>query len=371
LYESRAGPTAGPRQTAYVQLAVAQWEALAAGDAAARKQLAEDYFYLGLDAQTRRAFADALAYFDKAVALAPAGAGPLFTSERAAAQRRALYVGWARALAESDDFAGAAARARVALGDAFMASFQSPPFYLSHATVSMSANTRSMVFRFVPFALSSDEVGKSMNDVASALRKTGADVTVAPGSSDRTLTVLVPFDNAPDLNTKLNALAKNIPSQAEWSVLHAVLTPDELVWASSDASSLTSARYQERIDLSYACEILEGQSQAVDRGFKPLENAAANDAEAQLKRALLIQAKSGWQRARAQGDVTYSNGGDSTTVEACAARTVAFSSSPWRVEIIAGIAVAFWVVGMAVLFVVWSLRVRRNRAMQHRPSRSR
>jgi hypothetical protein len=366
LYESRAGPAAGPRQTAYVQLAVAQWEALSSGDAAARKQLAEDYFYLGLDAQTRRAFADALAYFDKAAALAPGGAGPLFTSERAAAQRRALYVAWARALAESDDFAGASARARVALGDAFMASFQSPPFYLAHTTVAMSANTRSMAFRFIPFALSPDELTKALNDVASALRKAGADVTVAPGSSDRTLTVAIPFENVSDLNAKLNALAKNIPIQAEWSVLHAVLSPDELVWDSSGASLLTSARYQERINLSDACGILDGQSQAIDRGLKPLENAAANDAEAQLKRALLTQAKSGWQRARAQGDVTYSTGRDSTSVEACAARTVAFSSTPWRVEMIAGIAVGFWVVGMIVLFVVWSTRVRRNRAAQRR-----
>ncbi len=370
LYESRAGPAAGPRQAAYVQLAIAQWEALAAGDAAARKQLAEDYFYLGLDAQTRRAFADALAFFNKAVALAPGGDGPLFTSERAAAQRRALYVGWARALAESDDLAAASARARLALGEAFMASFQSPPFYLSHATVAMSANTRSMAFRFVPFALSSDELTKSLSDVANALRKTGADVTLEPGSSEWTLTVLVPFENISDLNAKLNVLAKNVPNQAEWSVLHAVLSPDDLVWDSSGASLLASPRYQERIDLSDACGILEGQSQAIDRALKPLENPAANDAEAQLKRALLLQAKSGWQRARAQGDVTFSTGGNPTSVEACAARTVAFSGSPWRVDMIAGIAIGFWVVGMAGLFIVWSMRVRRKRATQ-RQTRSR
>ncbi len=365
LYESRAGPAAGPRQAAYVQLAVAQWEALASGDAAVRKQLAEDYIYLGLDARTRRAYADALAYYDKAAALAPGGAGPLFSSERAAAERHSLYVAWARALAESDDYAAASAKARVALGDAFMAAFQSPPFYLSHTTVSMSAGTRSMAFRFIPFALSSDELTKTLNDVASALSKAGADVTVASSSSDRTLTVVVPFESASDLNAKLNALAKNVPNQAEWSVLHGVLSPDELVWDSS-GTMLSSARYQERTDLSYACGILEGQSQAIDRGLKPLENAATNDAEAQLKRALLTQARIGWQRARAQGDVTYSTGGDSTTVEACAARTVSFSTSPWRVEMIAGLAVGFWVVGMAILFIVWTMRVRRNRAAQRR-----
>ncbi|MCL4395858.1 MAG: hypothetical protein M1482_13825, partial [Chloroflexi bacterium] len=98
LYESRAGPAAGPRRPAYVLLAAAQWQALASDDTNARKQLAEDDFYLGLDAQTRLDFADAADYYDKAQALAPDGAGPLFTPERLAEQRRSLNIAWARSL---------------------------------------------------------------------------------------------------------------------------------------------------------------------------------------------------------------------------------------------------------------------------------
>ncbi len=361
LYEARAGAPAGPRQVGYVQLAVAQWEALSTGDAAARKQLAEDYFYLGMDAQTRKSFAEASTYFDKATKLAPGGAGPLYTSERATAQQRALNIAWARALAEGDDFAGAAARARPALGDTFMASFRSPPFYLSHATVRMAAGSRSMVFSLVPFALSKEDVLKSINDVANALRGTGADVTVAPGSADATLTVDVAFAGVPDLKAKLDALAQATPNQPEWSVVHAIFSPDQLVWESTGAGWLGWSRYQERADLSNACGVLTGQLQAIEQKAKPLENAAASDAEAQLKRALLTQARNGWQRALAQGDVTYSTGGNSATVEACSARAASFSTSPVRVEMIAGAAIAFWVVGMIVLFIVWYARVRRNR----------
>ncbi len=362
LYEARAGPAAGPREVAYVQLAVAQWEALSTGDAAARKQLAEDYFYLGMDAQTLKSFAEALAYFDKASRLAPAGAGPLYTPERASAQQRTLNIAWARALAEGDDFAGAAVRARPALGDAFMASFRSPLFYLAQATVTMAAGSRSMVFSLVPFALSKEDALKSLNDVANAFRAAGADVTVTAGNSDVMLIVDVPFASVSDLRTALDALAQATPNQPEWSVIHAIFSPDQLVWESTGTAWLGWSRYQERSDLSQACGILKGQLQAIEQKAKPLENAAATDAEAQLKRALLTQARNGWQRALAQGDVTYSTGGNSATVEACSTRVASFATSPLRVEMIAGAAIAFWVVGMIVLFVVWYARVRRNRA---------
>ncbi len=112
VYEARAGAAAGPRNLGYVQLAVAQWQAIASSDANARKQLAEDYFYLGLDAQTRGAFADASNYFDQASALAPGGAGPLFTTDRLTAQRRALNIAWARTLLDTNDADGERQSAR-------------------------------------------------------------------------------------------------------------------------------------------------------------------------------------------------------------------------------------------------------------------
>jgi hypothetical protein len=347
LYESRAGPTTGPRQPAYVLLAVAQWEALVSNDANARKQLAEDYFYLGLDAQTRLAFADAAAYYDKASALAPNGAGPLFLPDRAAAQRRALNIAWARALLEKGDAASAAPKARAALGDKFMASFNPPAFYLTHVQVTTAFQSRTMVFTIAPYAANLQTV----NSVAESLNAAGADAAL--DNATNALTIVAPPD-------ALEELARIVPDHAEWALVRAVLSPPDLAWDETDELFTHTTRYRESVDLSAACVAFAAPLDAISQSLKPLDNAPATDEEAQLKRTLLKYAQRGWQSALANGRVTYRVGADETRVEACTAQTVVASSSTWRPERVALIVAGIELVGIAVLVVRWRGKTRRH-----------
>ncbi|MBI4788489.1 MAG: hypothetical protein HY782_15770 [Chloroflexi bacterium] len=356
LYESRAGPANGPRQTGYVRLAVAQWETLASTDAAARKQLAEDYFYLGLDEQTRGEYAAALAYFDKAAALTPNGAGPLFTPERAAAQRRVLNIAWAQRLLENEDYSSAADKARAALGDTFMTSFTPPSLYAAQTQVTMAPNTRTMVFRLVPFADRPDEVKNTVNGIAAGLSDVAA-VSVTNDNSDIILTLNVPFATQTDLEDKLGVLAGAIPDRPEWALMREVMSPNLLTWDLAGGLIADATNYREEVDLARACAGVETQLQKIGQAVKPLENAAATDAEAQLKRALLKNAQSGWQRVLAQGRVSYRAGTSETTVDACGTRAIAYSAAPLRAEFVAvTVAAAAGLLGIAVLLVVWRTR---------------
>jgi len=348
LYESRAGPAAGPRQPAYVLLAVAQWEPLA-GDAAARKQLAEDYFYLGLDAQTRRVFADAVAYYDKAQSLAPGGAGPLFTPERLAAQRRTLNIAWARALIDQNDAVSARDKARAALGDKFMASFNPPPFYITRAQVNMSSNSRAMVFTLTPFAAQPAEMQNALSGVAAQWRAAGADVTF----DDSLLSVTVAFETRTELIDKLAALAQALPERAEWSLVHAVLSPRDIAWEEADEVVTHATRYREEVDFSPACSAFATQMDAISKDLSPLGSAPANDDETQLKRALLDYAASGWQGALAQSRVTYRVGSHEEHVEPCAVQPVVIAASsflPLRVALIVGVVE---IAGIGILIIRW------------------
>ncbi len=361
LYESRAGPATGPRQAAYVQLAIAQWETLASTDAAARKQLAEDYFYLGLDAQTRNAYADAAKYFDQAVSSMPNGSGPLYTPERLAAQRRALYLAWARDLIARDDYASAASQAQLALGEAFMASLKAPPFFVTRTDVTMAASARSIVLRLVPFAIAENELKESLEELAESLRRVGAEASVGAENGDLTLTIDIPFKSQAELSVSLLRLGETIPDRSEWALVHALMSPVDLTWSASTEWWNNSMQYEEEFDLSPACATFEAELQAIRQAAKPLESASVDDVEAQLKRELYLYAQSGWQRALAQGRVTARAGAHTATVPACSTQVVAFSTLPIRVELIAVCAAGFWILGMLVLFAWWRMRTAKRR----------
>lgn len=356
LYEARAGPPAGPRRAAYVWLAVAQWETLAPTDPNARKQLAEDYFYLGIDAQTRGVFADAQNYFDKASALAPNGTGPLFTPEHATAQRRALNLAWARALLDKNDFASAESKARAALGDAFIAAFKPPAFYVTRAQVIMAPRSRRMVFTLTPLASQATELQNSLSGLITTLRNAGADVTLSSNDPDLELTIALPFGNQADLRNRLDDLAKTLYDRADWSLIQAVLSPNELVWEERDDVIAQTMRYREQITLSPACNTFSAQLDAVTQNLAPLENVSLNDEEGQLKRALLKNAQSGWQQALSQGRVTYRLGVNESQVDACAARAVDLSTTTLRTERVVLLGVPIVVIADAVLLVLWLRR---------------
>jgi hypothetical protein len=356
VYESRAGPATGPRNVAYVQLAVTQWEALQ-NDANARKQLAEDYFYLGLEAQTRREFESASNYFDKANALAPNGAGPLFTVERMNAQRRTLNLAWARALIDQNDAPTAATKARAALGDKFMTQFTPPSFYVTKAQVTTASQMRTMLFTLAAYGSPSELLNTASGVVASLRQATDANVNLVNEGANLAISINVPFENRGHLTAKLDALTKAMPARAEWALIRAVLVPSRIEWEESDELLTHTTRYTEQVDLAGTCGTFNAQLDDVKKNLAALDNTSPNDEEAQLKRALLQYAQRGWQNALAFAQVTYRAGEDETRVNACTARTIAWSSSSWKIERIAVAVLLVELVGVG--FLLWRWRGKR------------
>ncbi len=354
LYELRAGSATGPRQSGYVTLAIEQWEALARNDASARRQLAEDYFYLGLDAQTRGAFADADAFYLKAQTLAPNGAGPLYLPERMTAQRRALNLFWSRALLEQNEITRAAEKARAAFGDAFTAGFTPPPFYIARGRVEMAAQSRTMTFSVVPYAHNRAELENALSGIIPALRGAGAEADFVADARGATLTVGIAFNNANDLRQTLPRVAAFFGERAEWSVARAVTEPSALVWNEAEELWARTTNYREAVDLSNACRVFSAHAQRITQTLAATPNTP--DEESQIKRALFTFAQGGWQSALAQGTMTYRAGGGETRVEACAAQQVALSTASPRIErvILTAFALEFFVGG--VLLLRWRRR---------------
>jgi hypothetical protein len=348
LYEARRTRRRTAKQR--LQLAIQNWEALAPGDPSARRQLAEDYFYLGLDAQTRRAFADAQKYFDKATALAPSGAGPLFTSERAIAQRRSMNLAWGRQSLDNADFATAMDRGQAALGDAFTKSFRAPDFTVTRAQVTTASDTRTLVFSLTPFAATVEELKNAASGVVTAARALGADGSVTNDNSNIVLTISMPFQNVTQLTARQAALAKFLGSQPDWALVRAVLSPTELAWSENSQSIVGTPSYREGVDLAGACASFNAQMQPIAQSLAPLENIPANDEEKQFRRALLKSTQAEWQSALASG-VTYRAGSNEFVVEPCATRVIAsslVSIQPIGIALI-GVPVVIVIGGMLLL----------------------
>lgn len=357
MYEMRAGSATGPRNIAYLQLAITQWEALP-NDANARRQLAEDYFYLGLDAQTRREFETASNYFDQALARAPNGAGPLFTLERMNAQRRALNLAWARALIERGEASTAISKARPVLGDAFIAQLTPPSFYVTQAQVTTTPQMRSMLFTLAAYSSPAELLNTASGIVASLRNATDVDANLVAQGTNVSIQINVPFENRGHLSAKLDALTKVTPNRAEWALIRAVLAPSQFEWTESDELFAQSLSYSEQVDLSGTCNTFNAQLDAIHQNIASLANASPNDEEAQLKRALLQYAQRGWQNALSFAKVTFRAGEEETRVDACAAKTIAWSSSTWKIERVAMVVLAIELIGVGIL--IWRWRARHS-----------
>lgn len=350
VYETRAGAATGPRNVGYVQLAIAQWEALQ-NDATARRQLAEDNFYLGLDAQTRRDFSNASAYYDKASTFAPGGAGPLFTLDRMNAQRKSLNTTWARALIEQNDLATASPKARAALGDKFMTQFAPPAFYVTRAQVTTSAQNRLLTFSLAPY-LSPGEMQNAASGVVATLRNAAdVDANLSMEGLNAVVNITIPFENRPQLNFKLNALANALPNRVEWALVRATLAGSNFEWSERDEIFARTTSYREPVDLTAACEAFTAQSDEITRNLSALQNISASDDEGQLKRAMLQAAQRGWQNALSFGRVTYHAGNDQARVDLCNGQTLAWSSTTWKIE---RVGLAFLMIQAVIIpAVVW------------------
>jgi tetratricopeptide (TPR) repeat protein len=359
LYESRAGPPAGPRQPAYVLLAAAEWQALQAANAGARKQLAEDDFYLGLDAQTRLEFAQAANYYDKAETLAPDGAGPLYTADRAAAQRRALNVAWARALLSQNDAAQAEDKARAAFGDTFMTSYTAPSWYVTRARVEMLSGERVMTFAVEPYGAAPAEVATAISSTATQMHEVGADASFDSSGSE--LSIRVPFGDRAQLTDRLAGLAQTLPDGPEWALVRSVLSPKSVDWLDQDQLVSHAASWNEEIDLAPACDDFSSEIDSISKQLDPLTGAPTADEEAQLKRALLDNAQTGWRDALAQGQVVYTLAGNTQNVEPCTARAISLSASSPLTLRLAFVAAIFAVVAVGAIGIVAVLWTRRRR----------
>jgi hypothetical protein len=308
----------------------------------------------------RQDYAGAATYFDKASALAPNGAGPLFTIDRMNAQRRALNIAWARALLDQNDALTAAAKARAALGDKFMAQFTPPLLYVTSAEVTTSAQSRAMIFGLAPY-LAPSEMQNAASGVIAQMRQIGADANLASDGSNAALILTVTFSDRAELTVKLDALAKLLPTRADWALVRAVVSPDNVEWSETDEFFTHTTRYREDLDLSSACNEFNMQIGDLLKNLTPLDAAAANDSEAQLKRALLGYAQRGWQNALALGQVTYRAGADQARVDACAARTLEWSSSTWRPERVGLVVAGIELIGAGIL--IWRWRRRKGKKM--------
>lgn len=318
LYEARAGPAIGPRNSAYVQLAVENWQVLATNDGNARRQLAEDYFSLGIDAQTRGAYADAQNYFDRAALTFPGGAGPLFTLDRESTQKHTLNLSWMRSALNQEDTALAMSRARVQFGDGFVDSFQVPTFFVTHSSVTTGEDRRKLEFTLARFGAPSNEWQNQLNRIVTSAQAVGIESSL----DDRNSTVIftIPFEDVAQLESRQTALADALGDLTEWALVRSILSPMEFDWSVSKQNFEESTRYQEYVDLGSACSRLNAQVQSISQSLAALGNAA--DEDSSVKRALLQNAQRGWQSGVDQANVTYRVGLREFPIEPCATRDI-------------------------------------------------
>lgn len=370
-YESRAGPAAGTRDPSYVMLAMTQWQNLIGthADADARKNLAEDSFYLGLGARARGENESALGYFEDAARFAPQGAGPLYTRARWQREVQAAHVALAQALAQEDKIAAALTHARAAFGNNFdLAPIPPlPVFALSHAIVTTTSAERRIVLRLLPYPSVSNEARQALAASVVALNQTGAAaVTLSESESDYTLTLSVPFNSDRDLQNRLSQLARAIPNRVDWLLTRAVIAPAAFEWSEPRETFTQKAHYREQLNLDAAWAQSQQGLDVLETTIDTLEKAPATDLRSQLRAAFLDNALAWWQRALAAATVTYDlqptfAPARQWTVRPDAPRTLTYDSDVIRAE--------WYVIGAgsgAIVFLLallaWSLRRgRRNR----------
>lgn len=387
LYEERAGAPTALRETNYVALAMAQWQKLigTSADAVARKQLAEDSFYLALYARGRGDYARALKLLDNARNFAPEGAGPLYTREHWANEVRMTHIAAARAALAEDDAAMALQHARAVWGEQFAAALlaQQPMFALTRVAVTtMSADVpprteRKITLRLAPYPAPSEQAQQALLQVVATLNQTQAGVATllqdatsdAPsrtmplssgmpdGASSYHLTLTVPFSDDADLKAKLTTLAQALPKRADWALVQAALAPKQLEWTKTDSAFSRVVHYRERVDLGAGQQAVQEMLNESSRVLGELAAASPDDAEAQLKLALLTHAQQWWYKALSSLVLAYELKVDGVTrtwsISLTTPRTLEYDAETMRPELYAvgalGAAGIFLLVVLALL----------------------
>ncbi len=365
LYEQRAGAATGPRDPNYIALAMTQWQKLvgSAADAAARKQLGEDSFYLALDAHTRGEYARELKLLADARNFAPDGAGPLYTRERLDNQIQLARLAAARADMNAGNLAAALAQARAAFGENFSAELNLPAdsLALNHARVKTTAQRREIVMQFLPYPAPSDAAQNALDAVVNALNQTHAGAArLAADANGYTLALDVPFADENDLRNRLVKLAAALPADSDWALVRALLLPAALEFSTGDDAFAQRVHYLERVDLGSGQTALQNTLNAMSAAIGALSAAPPDDQAAQLKLALLSHAQQ-W-RYNALGALTLAyeldagNGATRAwTISIGAPRTLQYDAEVIRGEwyiigaVGAGVVILVIVVALAAL----------------------
>lgn len=372
LYENRAGAPNGPREVTYLALAMAQWQKLigSQSDADARRQLAEDSFYLALDARGREQYDRALKYLDDARAFAPGGAGPLYTPEHWSNELKAVHIAAARAAAADQDMQGAMAHTRAAFGDKFDLAplLPSPAFALNRATITTRYNERRIVLRLVPYPAPTDAAQQAVLKVVAALNASGAATAqFDQDASSYIITLTVPFNDDGDLVNRLTRLARAVPDRADWALVRAALVPAQLEWRTRDQALLRAVHYRETVDLVGGQAAIQAMLNDLSAAIGKLSAAPPDDPEPQLKLALLSHAQDWWYKSLSALVLAYElDLGNGVTrdwsMSVGATRTLEYNADTLRPEfyfIAAGGAALIFLIVIGVL--AWGLGRRPKR----------
>jgi hypothetical protein len=302
LYETRAGAPTTIRDVNYIALAMEQWHKLVGteGDARARQQLAEDSFYLALDAKAHEDYDRALKLLDDARTFAPGGAGPLYTPEHWENEHKFTNILAARAALMRDDMPRALEHTRAAYGDEFQQALPVPvpSFALTRASVTTTPGERRIVLQIVPYPALDDGTRAVMRDLAVALEETGAGTaTVEEDATSFTLTLRVLFNGENDLRNRLTLLGNAIPRRADWQLARAAISPQELELVIADESWARRVHYREVVDVSQGQAAVQDLLNALSRSIGELSAAPPDDSQAQLRLALVTHAQEWWQKA--------------------------------------------------------------------------
>lgn len=368
LYEQRAGSPNGPRDVNYVSLAMAQWQNLANTSAAAdaRRQLAEDSFYLALDAHSHGEYDRELKLLGDAQNYSPDGAGPLYTIDRLANQIKLTHIAAARDDLEADAIGNAMQHIRAVYGDSFEAEPTLPnnSVALIGWRVTTMLNERDITLSIVPYPTLSAGARDAVNQVVAALNQTSAaQVRFSEDANTYTLAFAIPFSSDADLRERLVKLAAALPTRTDWGLIRSALVPTELEFSSSEDTFTRRVNYRETIDLTAGRQAMQSVLNEMSATIGDLKSKSPDDPEAQLKIALLTHAQTWWFQELGGVELNYAldAGGNSKTwtVNPGAPETLEYTTEVIRSEWYAIGAGAG--IGIILLIVLAIVLIRRHK----------
>ncbi len=314
LYQARATRPDGSLDPDYLVLTIGQWEEalrLRPDDPAIRRALRDSTFAMGIIARQGGRYAEALAYFDRAIELWGDEQSTPFARAEAEEERQRAAAGWGRILLERGQTAEALDLIARRLGSDFPAGDDArrPRWTAIRGEVTTQAGTRSMAFTFEPYPTASAELAQQMEALAAALSSAGrGTVDLETGDNGYRLHIALPFGDEAELAQGLNRLAGAVPADADLALLRAVLGPGDIAFWQGKGPFIIGAGYSEGVDLSAAQAATEAEVSALDAAAAALTTSEPR-AEAEeirlLRLAVLAEYGRAWQQLSEQSVVSY------------------------------------------------------------------